>query len=116
MDYYDYVMQYDAWASMMKEEEFKAQWDDVIEKADTAQLSRAVGEWRNWALMAITMFQHVKKAEEEGFGARSYFRLKRELHGRPIPHIPDGIDTAPGLELDEEELEFAEAGMKRTVE
>ena len=24
-DYYDYVMQKDAWASMMKEEEFKAQ-------------------------------------------------------------------------------------------
>ena len=30
--------------------------------------------------------------------------------------VSDNIDTTPGPELDEEELEFAEAGMKRTVE
>ena len=50
-----------------------------------AQLSRAVGEWRNRTLKEATiMFQHVKKAEEEDFGTRSSFRLKRESHGRPI--------------------------------
>ena len=117
VDYYDYVIQNDAWASVMKEEEFKAQREDVIEEVDMAQLSRAVGEWRNRTLKeAIIMFQHVKKAGEEDFGTRSSFRLKRESHGRPIPHISDDIDTTPGPELDEEELVFAEAGMKRTLE
>lgn len=52
INFFDYVMINDAWTTMMKENDFKVQWNDVIEKVNRVKKSRN-REIETWRIIEI---------------------------------------------------------------